>query len=63
MTMEVAMIRGGDSSIPIAFSMSKGEFVWVTKVVLSVRFNLLGSSMWIEEEVYDSRGMSSFPPV
>jgi hypothetical protein len=55
-TIEVDMIRGGDYFLPIAFPMSESRLIWITKAMLNIRFNFLGSSMWIEEEIYDSKG-------
>jgi hypothetical protein len=35
-TMEVVMIRGGDSSLPIVFFMSENGLIWITKATPSI---------------------------
>jgi len=53
----MAMVLGDGSSIPISFPCRDDGVAWVSALVLSVRFNLELTSMWVKEELFDFEGV------
>lgn len=54
--MDMAFVRGDGSSIPISFPCNDDGVACVSALILSIRFNLNLSSLWVEEELFDSDG-------
>jgi hypothetical protein len=55
--MDMALVRGDGSSIPISFPCSDDGVACISALILSIRFNLELSSLWVEEEIFDSEGV------
>ena len=56
-SMDMAIVHGDASSIPISFPCSDDGMAWVSTLILSVRFNLDLSSLWLGEELFYSEGV------
>ena len=52
----MASLRGQNRSVPLCLPLDVDDVVWVPESVLSHRFNLVRTSIWIEQEVYDEEG-------
>jgi len=54
--MAMASLRGQNHSIPLCLPVNSSGVVWVEESMVSHRFKLPRSTIWIEREVYDDEG-------
>ena len=52
-TMLMASLRGENHIVPLCLPIDSSGVVWVEESMISHRFKLFRSSIWIEREVYD----------
>jgi hypothetical protein len=50
--MAMASICGLDCTIPLSLPVDDDGVVWVSEAMLSQRFGLVRTSMWLEMEVF-----------
>ena len=52
-TRAMASLRGENHTVPLCLPVDSSSVLWFEESMISQRFKLLKSSIWIEREVYD----------